>query len=130
MSASSIVISCPDFVRSGPIVPIRIRSGGTTYPLRGLIDTGATRTVLGEAVAAPLRLARVGTGKLTTAGGNVHGWIGLAALGIGALPAHVIRLVVIQTVPWDEFDVLVGRDIVSRFRVVFDGPEQRLVITG
>ncbi len=47
-----------------------------------LIDTGATRTVLGEAAAAPLRLARVGTDRLTTAGGevHVHGWIGLVRL--------------------------------------------------
>lgn len=130
MSASSIVIACPDFVRCGPIVPIRIRSSGTTHALRGLIDTGATRTVLGEAAAEPLRLARVGTGRFTTAGGDVHGWIGLAALGIGALPAHVIRVAVTQAVPWSGFDVLVGRDILSRFRVVFDGPELRLVITG
>jgi hypothetical protein len=88
--------------------------------------------MLGEAAAGPLRLARVGTGRLTTAGGNVHGWIGLAAfgIGIGALPAHVIRVAVIQEVPWAGFDVLVGRDILSRLRVVFDGPEQRLVITG
>jgi predicted aspartyl protease len=130
VSASSIVIDCPDLARVGPIVPIRIRSAGATHALRGLIDTGAARTVLGEAAAGPLRLARVGTGRLTTAGGNVHGWIGLAALGIGALPAHVIRVAVIQEVPWAGFDVLVGRDILSRLRLVFDGPEQRLVITG
>jgi predicted aspartyl protease len=130
VSVSSIVIACPDFLQLGPIVPIRIRSAGISYSLRGLIDTGATRTVLGEAAAEPLHLARVGTGRLTTAGGHVHGWIGLAALGIGALPAHVIRVAVIQEVPWAGFDVLVGRDILSRLRVVFDGPEQRLVITG
>ena len=114
----------------GPIVPIRLRSAGVTCQLRGLIDTGATRTVLGEATAGPLRLAHVGTGRLTTAGGSVLGWIGLVALGIGALPAHVVRVAVIQDVPWTGFDVLVGRDILSRLRVVFDGPERRLVITG
>ena len=64
MTASSSVLACPDFVRSGPIVPIRIRSSGATHALRGLIDTGATRTVLGEAAAEPLRLARVGTGTV------------------------------------------------------------------
>ena len=130
MSAASIVLDCPDFSRLGPIVPIRVRSAGTTHDLHGLIDTGAARTVLGETVAGPLRLARVGTGRLTTAGGDVHGWIGLAALGIGALPPHVIRVAVIHAVPWAGFDVLVGRDILSRIRVVFDGPDQRLVITG
>ncbi len=60
----------------------------------------------------------------------MHGWIGLVALGIGALPAHVIRVAVISEVPWTGFDVLIGRDVLSRLRVVFDGPEQRLVITG
>lgn len=130
MSTASIVVDCPDLAKLGPIVPIRLRSAGVSSALRGLIDTGATRTVLGEAVAAPLRLPRVGTGRLTTAGGAVHGWIGLVALGIGALPAHVIRVAVISEVPWTGFDVLIGRDALSRLRVVFDGPEQRLVITG
>jgi predicted aspartyl protease len=130
VSAASIVVDCPDLARLGPIVPIRLRSAGLTSPLRGLIDTGATRTVLGEAAAAPLRLPRVGAGRLTTAGGDVHGWIGLVALGIGALPAHVIRVAVIQEVPWSGFDVLIGRDVLSKLRVVFDGLERRLVITG
>jgi len=130
VSAASIVVDCPDLAKVGPIVPIRLRSGGVSTSLRGLIDTGATRTVLGEAAASPLRLARVGTGRLMTAGGAVHGWIGLVALGIGALPAHVIRVAVIAEVPWSGFDVLIGRDVLSRLRVVFDGPEQRLVVTG
>lgn len=109
---------------------ITIRSAGVTHELKGLIDTGAARTVLGETTANRLSLAKVGTGRLTTAGGHVHGWIGLASVGIGALPVHAVRLAVIETVPWSGFEVLIGRDVLSRVRVVFDGPNKRLVITG
>jgi len=40
------------------------------------------------------------------------------------------RVAVIQQVPWSGFDVLIGRDVLSKLRVVFYGLEQRLVITG
>jgi predicted aspartyl protease len=95
--------------------------------LPALVDTGADQTVLpGKAIQAlglvPFEFIRV------------SGFDGVTS----ERPVYSVRLVVRDLPPtrtqviggWADDYAILGRDVLNQYRVVFDGPNQRLEIEG
>ncbi|CAN5136787.1 retropepsin-like aspartic protease [soil metagenome] len=89
-----------------------------------LIDTGATRTVIPQAVAQRAGLARVGTDIAKTAAGNVRFELAVADIGLGG-STHVDSLKVsVSTSVGSE--ALLGMDVLGNLRFEQDGNVLRL----
>jgi predicted aspartyl protease len=107
-----VIVSNPDGTATAPDLPARV-------------DTGADRTVIPNTLVGLLGLPEVG--RLVFAG--------LAGQEI-ELPVYQVRLVVrdldpilVEVAASDgEPHVLLGRDVLNRYRVVLDGPNGRLEI--
>lgn len=92
-----------------------------------LADTGADQTMLPRRVVDALGLTEFDTLKVAGFDNTVH-----------ERPLYAVQLIVRDLPPVrvpvigggeDEYAVL-GRDVLNFFRVVFDGPNQRLEISG
>ena len=98
----------------------------TTTDLPAKVDTGADRTVIPADLASQLALEEVE--RLT--------FVGLADEQI-ELPIYAVRLVVRDLAPIvlevaasaGEPHVLLGRDVLNRYRLVLDGPNGKLEIS-
>ncbi|WP_419826797.1 retropepsin-like aspartic protease [Sphingomonas sp.] len=97
-------------------------------PFRFLVDSGATRTVISDRVAAMLRLKGDAPVILHSVGGEgVVQTVRIAALGVGALRARPIVAPVLA-----EADIgaagIVGLDALARGRMVLDIARNRMTI--
>lgn len=97
-----------------------------TPPVPAKVDTGADRTILPTPLAAQLGLP-------------VREWLifaGLAGQQV-ELPVYAVQLVIRDLEPIlvevaasdGEPHVLLGRDVLNRYTIVLDGPNQRLEIS-
>ncbi len=78
-----------------------------------LVDTGATRTALPQAVAELAGLVREGRVRSSTAGGTVQGWTGRADLQLqGGVRAQRLTITVLPSLDAP----LLGMDMLSRLR--------------
>lgn len=109
------------------VLVIVSRPNGSAHApdLPAKVDTGADRTIIPTALATQLALEEVG--RLT--------FVGLADQQI-ELPIYEVTLVIRDLDPIDvkvaasdgEPHVLLGRDVLNRYRIVLDGPNGRLEI--
>lgn len=84
-------------------------------PVDFLVDTGATRTALPQALAEQLGLARGPAVRSATAGGVVVGWEARIDLALeGGLQARQLRVTVLPELGAP----LLGMDVLSRLRFV------------
>jgi len=108
------------------LVKIAAHDSDAWHPdLPALADTGADQTVLPTKVATALRLVPFDFVRIS----------GFDGVGSDR-PIYSVRLIVrdlsaihVQAVGgWEDEYVILGRDVLNRYRVVFDGPNQRLEI--
>ena len=113
--------------RAGQPVPAPVAA-------RALIDTGASCTCIDPRVVQPLGLTPIGVTQVHTPStqGNVHGCSVYDAslvirtpvgnLSIGTLP------VIEATLSVQGFEVLIGRDVLTKCMLVYDGPMNRFTL--
>ncbi len=78
-----------------------------------LVDTGATRTALPQAVAQAAGLPREGTVQSSTAGGTVRGWTGRGDLQLqGGVQVERLPITVLPALG----SPLLGMDVLGRLR--------------
>lgn len=90
------------------------------------IDTGADQTVIPTAIAVRLGLAEIERRRFAGLAGQVH-----------ELPVYEVQLIVRDLAPIGvkvaasdgEPHILLGRDVLNRYRIVLDGPNLKLEIS-
>jgi Aspartyl protease len=113
----------------GPFVLVRIGpSAGTPASDSQLaqLDCGADRTVVTSELVQQLQLVPSGLALVAGLGGEVEESplydVSLTLAGFQPLSVEVFAS---EGEPW----VLLGRDVLNRYRIVLDGPNQTLEIT-
>jgi predicted aspartyl protease len=97
----------------------------TVTDLPGRVDTGADRTVIPTAVATALALAEVDRLEFAGLGGvPVTLPVYQVSLLIRDLPAVSVEVAASDGEP----HILLGRDVLNKYRIVLDGPNLRLEI--
>lgn len=107
----------------------------TPVRLIGLIDTGASRSVVDPTLLAPLHLTPSGLIEVRTpsTGASTHACpeydvsITLAA-GLQPFWSTSAIPVLESHLPFNEVNALVGRDILSRGTLICDGPSESLIL--
>ena len=109
----------------GPVLPVRVGRPGATPEVfvSALVDTGADISVLPQGLPAQLHLPAVG--RLTVAGvGGPPRSLPLYAVEVSMNGYRVIaRAVSLGTTP------LLGRDLVNKMLMRFDGPKAVLEVS-
>ena len=107
------------------VVVARIDGTRATADLPAKVDTGADQTVIPAELANGLALREVGRVRFGGLGGHE-----------AELPIYEIRLVIRDLAPITvevaasegEPHVLLGRDVLNRYKIVLDGPNGKLAI--
>jgi hypothetical protein len=120
----------------GPVLGVQIavgqddeealRRSGKTAPapvaIAALIDIGAGRTVLQRGIAGQLGLLSVGTARPITASGTGRS-ASIYAVRLILSPALVFEITVVEMpLPSPHVQCLIGRDVLDRGVLVYDGP--------
>jgi predicted aspartyl protease len=113
-----------DVVPPAPIVTLSVSRpddpSNTVDAIPALVDSGADFTVLPARLVGPLRLEQSGFRRLLGFGGRIV-----------ECPTYLVRIQItgmlqrfLVSVPCDSTEpmALLGRDILSQYRVVIDGP--------
>ncbi|MBP5787605.1 MAG: aspartyl protease family protein [Kiritimatiellae bacterium] len=101
--------------------------------VNALLDTGATNTSIDETIAKKLMLSPIGFSEIGTAGGKRTSATYVADIsfpGLGLLPQRMLRIgscnlsfnEKIGTSRPQNLGALIGRDILSKWLVVWNGP--------
>lgn len=99
--------------------------GTEARDLPAQLDTAADRTVIPLAFVEALGLIPLGTVHVGGFGGHVSEVpLHAVLLGVHSFEPSLIRVVAHTEESW----ILLGRDVLNRYRVVLDGPEKSLVI--
>lgn len=106
-----------------PRIPVTI-SGNNSLEVSGYVDTGATDIVIPPELTEKADIRWLGEASALTVGGIV-------AVDVyhGTINVHGNELktdFIVRDLP--ENEVLIGRAVLDRYRVTFDGPEQRIEI--
>jgi hypothetical protein len=104
------------------------RPGGTTHAadLPAKVDSGADRTVIPTPLAVQLKLDEVDRREFEGLGGQrVTMSIFRLLMTIRGCPSLVVDAAGSDGEPY----ILLGRDVLNNFRVVLDGPSQKLEIS-
>jgi predicted aspartyl protease len=130
----------------GPVIEIVVsttrpeleegRAIGLEYPelpMRALIDTGAALTIINPQIATTCKLLQTDWNKITAVGG-VEGEYPAYAAAISfpgtELPRFdVIRVVACPIIKQPFFSCLIGRDILRKWLLQYDGPSRSFEIT-
>ena len=111
-----------------PFVNVVLRnpvSGAELCKVPAQLDYAADRTVLPAAVVRSLNLPQVGTMTLGGFGGSTHTLpVYATLLGLHDLPIQPFKFAAHAEEPW----VLLGRDVMNRYCILLDGPNQALEI--
>ncbi len=111
-----------------PFVNVTVRcptTGTSATNVPAQIDSAADRTVIPGGVVSALNLVQVGRFLFEAFGGAVVELpVYLVAVQIHDLPPLEVRAVIGEREPY----VLLGRDILSSYRVLLDGPGQAVEI--
>ncbi|CAN5398114.1 retropepsin-like aspartic protease [soil metagenome] len=93
-------------------------------PVNFMIDTGATRTVVPQAVAQRARLARTGSDIAKTAAGSVRFELAVADIGLGG--STRIDALKVSISPSVGTEALLGMDVLGALRFEQDGNVLRI----
>lgn len=104
------------------------RAVGLEYPeltVRALIDTGASLTIINPQIAATCKLRQTDRSKITAVGGESGEYPAHAATisfpGTELPRFDVIRVVACPIIKQPFFSCLIGRDILRKWFVVYNG---------
>ena len=102
-------------------------------PVRALIDTGAALTVINPQIASTCKLLQTDWNNITTVGGLAGRYPAYAAAisfpGTDLPHFDVIRVVACPIVKQQFFSCLIGRDILRKWLLIYDGPNGQLEIS-
>ena len=111
----------------GPILSVMAfawtddRKGRTVRSLNALIDTGATRSVIDDAIAKSMGLPIIGTHRFRGVSGIDTGTVYLTTVLVSQLN-HVIHEPLGGVDLSDaEYQLLLGRDFLQHFVLIYDG---------
>src|SRR5262245_45737149 len=109
-----------------PFVHLILRnqvSGAEVRDVPAQLDTAADRTVLRESLVRTLTLPQVGNIKLGGFGGVTYTLpVYAVVLGVHDFATQTLKVASHSEESW----VLLGRDVLNRFRIVLDGPRLAL----
>jgi hypothetical protein len=95
------------------------------WPVRALIDTGASLTIINPQIAATCKLKQTGRARINAVGGEAGEYPEYAAaisFPDDGLPAfEAIRVVACPIIRQPFFSCLIGRDILSKWLFIYDG---------
>lgn len=101
--------------------------------MHALIDTGASLTVINPQIAKTCKLLQTDWNRITTVGGMAGRYPAYAAaisFPRSDLPGFdVIRVVACPIIEQPFFSCLIGRDILRKWLLKYDGPNGQLEIT-
>lgn len=126
---SVTIVNSRDVIEAG-------RAIGLEYPeprpMRALLDTGASITVISKVYANTCKLFQTSEGSQITAIGATHqcgehaGAISFPGTGLGQLDP--IRIVSADFPMQQSYAILIGRDILRNWVISFDGRSKRVTI--
>lgn len=111
----------------GPFVFVQLRRPRSEHVLSGIpaqVDCAADRTVLPTSLVRQLQLVELDRIPAAGLAGHVE-MVTTHAVEIGI---ELLPLYTVEVLAADEPYVLLGRDVLNRYRVVLDGPRQKLEI--
>lgn len=95
-------------------------------PIHALIDTGAALTVINPQIATTCKLLQTDWNQVTAVGGLAGRYPAYAAAmafpGTDLPDFDVIRVVACPIIEQPFFSCLIGRDILRKWRLTYDGP--------
>jgi hypothetical protein len=101
--------------------------------MRALLDTGASVTVISKTFANYCKLFQTNEGSEITAVGTTHSCgehAGAVSFpGTNLRPFDPIRIVSVDFVKERNYAILIGRDILRKWVITFDGRSKRVTIT-
>jgi gag-polyprotein putative aspartyl protease len=130
----------------GPVIDVTITNSrdvvdagnvlGLEYPeprpLKALLDTGASVTVISHTFAKYLKLFQTSSGtEVTAIGATHHCWEHAGAIsfpGTDLRPLESIRIVSAIFVKERYYACLIGRDILRNWSLLFDGRARKVTI--
>lgn len=125
-------------LQQGPHIPILVSATqieveeGTALglefpklPVRALIDTGASITVINPEIAATCKLKQTGYQRINAVGGDAGEYAEYAAAisfpGIALPSLDTARVVACPIIRQPFFSCLIGRDILQKWLLIYDG---------
>ena len=111
------------------------RAVGLEYPeltVRALIDTGAALTIINPQIATTCKLSQTDWNRINTVGGESGEYPAHAAAiyfpGTELPGFDVIRVVACPIIKQPFFSCLIGRDILRKWLLIYDGRKGELEI--
>lgn len=100
--------------------------------VHGLIDTGASLTVINPQIATTCKLLQTDWNRITTVGGTAGSFPAYAAAisfpGTDLPAFDIVRVVACPIIEQRFFSCLIGRDILRKWRLIYDGPNGEVEI--
>ena len=114
------------FSPPAPVIVVAVihPASGETESIRFMLDSGAYMTVVPDRTIRRLGLQRVGVTNVTGFGSAARAWIYATLL---QEPTRATPQMC-RVLSWDRPYGLVGRDLLSDWRVVLDGPRRQLTL--
>jgi predicted aspartyl protease len=105
----------------------------TELSVHALIDTGASLTVINPQIASTCKLLQTDWNSITAVGGMAGRFPAYAAAisfpGTNLPSIGAIRVVACPIIKQPYFSCLIGRDILRKWKLIYDGPNGELEIT-
>lgn len=120
-----------DYLDEIPFVPVRIYGKNVSIASLGLIDSEAKYCVIHEKLTRALELEVIGTEPLRGFGGRRKFTANLVRADIEI--AGIVHNVTIASVSREHFPVVaprivVGRNLLNKFKITLDGPNKRIIL--
>jgi predicted aspartyl protease len=113
-----------------PIILVRFTGPSRSYLIRGLLDTGASMTLVPRSYMTRLGITPIGTGRLSTAAGGLSVQVGSVELEVKAGRTSLHWSARVGFVPRVDNLALLGHaGFLDHFSAVFDGLRREVRLT-